>query len=590
MAFDVGSVVAKVKADITDFKKGIDDAKSQATGLGSHLSQIGTGIADFGKKAAVFTGLATAGIVAFGKASVDAYNESNLAYTQQLAVLRSTHNAAGVTLRDLREQAAALQNVTMFSDDAVAAGQNLLLTFTSIKGDVFKSATETILDMSQALGQDLKSSAIQLGKALNDPIQGVTALRRVGVSFNEEQLKQIETMQKSGDIMGAQKLILKELQTEFGGSAKAAGETFAGQMEILKNKINDVQETIGGVIATTIQFVGALFGGKGDVEAFAEAISELTGIDLSQAQSIGNFISGVVDRLKAFGEWIAANKDLVMTFLTGLAIAFGALMVIGTITALITALTNPITLVVAAITLLYTAWQTNFLGIRDATQFVVDALMILFNNVLMPIISAVKNFVVEHWNLIKTSTQFTFDLIVGIIKIAFNIISGVFLVMLNLLTGNWAGAWEVIKDKAANIWEVIKNIFNSAKNFIGAWGEEVKQRLIQPFEDAWNKIQDTVRKIKDALDFTKRHSPSIMDVLNRSVDLVNKAFGDLEIPTIPTPQLAVSGIGGGSTSSQQINITIPLDGAIVGDLTQASEFAEKIGDTIIKKLQGNIRF
>jgi hypothetical protein len=100
--------------------------------------------------------------------------------------------------------------------------------------------------MSQALGQDLKSSAIQLGKALQDPIEGVTALRRVGVNFTDEQKNMIEALVKSGKLEEAQTFILKELQTEFGGSARAAGQTFAGQLEILKNGLGNVKETIGG--------------------------------------------------------------------------------------------------------------------------------------------------------------------------------------------------------------------------------------------------------------------------------------------------------------------------------------------------------
>jgi hypothetical protein len=52
--------------------------------------------------------------------------------------------------------------------------------------------------MSVALGQDMSASAIQLGKALNDPIKGVTALQKVGVSFTQSQKDQIATLVESG--------------------------------------------------------------------------------------------------------------------------------------------------------------------------------------------------------------------------------------------------------------------------------------------------------------------------------------------------------------------------------------------------------
>lgn len=78
------------------------------------------------------------------------------------------------------------------------------------------------LDMATAMNGGLKPSAeqlsnqaIQLGKALNDPIIGMGALRKVGVAFTEAQKEQIKTLQESGDLMGAQKIILNELGNEF---------------------------------------------------------------------------------------------------------------------------------------------------------------------------------------------------------------------------------------------------------------------------------------------------------------------------------------------------------------------------------------
>src|SRR3989304_7377426 len=102
--------------------------------------------------------------------------------------------------------------VTRFGDEAILSGENMLLTFTNIGKDVFPEATEVMLDMSQALGQDIKSSAIQLGKALQDPIQGVTALRRGGGNFTEDQQKMIESMGEAGDLLGGHKVIFPEVQ------------------------------------------------------------------------------------------------------------------------------------------------------------------------------------------------------------------------------------------------------------------------------------------------------------------------------------------------------------------------------------------
>jgi hypothetical protein len=132
----------------------------------------------------------------------------------------------------------------------------VLATFTSIKGVNFDDATSAILDVSQALGQDLQSSTIQIGKALNDPINGITALSRVGVSFTDQQKEQIKAMQDVGDMAGAQQVILAELNKEFGGSAAAAVNTYAGQMKVLDEQFNDVKQSVGEALLPILTELG----------------------------------------------------------------------------------------------------------------------------------------------------------------------------------------------------------------------------------------------------------------------------------------------------------------------------------------------
>ncbi|HEX2910386.1 MAG TPA: phage tail length tape measure family protein [Chloroflexia bacterium] len=189
--------------------------------------------------------------------AISAYEESEKVGQQLNAVLASTKGVAGVTADEVLRLSTALQQQSTFDDEAITGAQNLLLTFTNIGKNIFPQATKTVLDMSVALGQDLKSSSIQLGKALQDPILGITALRRVGVNFNDQQQETIKNLVESGHLFEAQKLILQELGTEFGGSALAQAQTFSGQMAILKHNIGDVQETIGkGLLDTLNQMTG----------------------------------------------------------------------------------------------------------------------------------------------------------------------------------------------------------------------------------------------------------------------------------------------------------------------------------------------
>ena len=164
--------------------------------------------------------------------------------------LKATGNAAGFTARQLLKQAAALQKVTRFGDETITAMQTMLLTFKNIRGDEFKRATEAALDMATAEASvsgravDLTAVSIRLGKALNDPILGLTALARVGVDFTETQKSMIKEMVRVGNVAGAQQVILKELENQFGGMSRDV-DTASGALKQMWNALSDVAEKIG---------------------------------------------------------------------------------------------------------------------------------------------------------------------------------------------------------------------------------------------------------------------------------------------------------------------------------------------------------
>jgi len=232
---------ANIKAVIT----AEDRASATLKNFGDNASTMGNKIKNGLKIAAVATAAAGAAAIAFGVSSVKSYQESENALAQLNAVLKSTKGVAGVTSKSAIDLANSLQLTTKYSDESVLSAENLLLTFTKIGKDIFPQATKTVLDMSTALGQDTKASAIQLGKALQDPILGITALRRVGVNFSADQKEVVKNLVETGRSAEAQRLILKELNTEFGGSASAAANTFSGKLEILKNQFDEVKESIG---------------------------------------------------------------------------------------------------------------------------------------------------------------------------------------------------------------------------------------------------------------------------------------------------------------------------------------------------------
>ena len=234
-------IAVEIVGDASSLERAFKKSAKSADQFNGQIAKTGKGRKAFGgltKGVGLVSGaLGVGGLASAAQAAFTEMGDAQKVSAQTAAALKSTGGAANVTAKDMDKLSTSLMNKSGVDDEAIKSSQNLLLTFTKVRNetgkgnDIFNQATGTILDMSTALGQDTKSSAIQLGKALNDPVKGITALSRVGVSFTAGQKKQIKAMVEAGDTMGAQKLILAELNKEFGGSAEAAGNTLARQAE-----------------------------------------------------------------------------------------------------------------------------------------------------------------------------------------------------------------------------------------------------------------------------------------------------------------------------------------------------------------------
>jgi hypothetical protein len=202
--------------------------------------------------AAAFGGAA---LVAGIKSVTDEAREAAVVGKITEARLKSTGGVANVTARQIEGLATALSNKVGVDDEAIQSGMNLMLTFKGVRNeagrgnDIFNQATKTAVDLAAGMNngkvsiEGLKTANIQLGKALEDPIKGITALRRSGVSFTAQQREQIKTLVESGDVLGAQKIILKAVNDQFGGTAAAsadAGKRFSVFVGNLKEQIGTV--------------------------------------------------------------------------------------------------------------------------------------------------------------------------------------------------------------------------------------------------------------------------------------------------------------------------------------------------------------
>jgi hypothetical protein len=240
-------VAKKIEVQIVGDADSLHRALSKVQGS---TSKFGSVLGGAFKVGAVAAGGALLGLGYAAKRGIDEFNQSQAVAAQLAAVLKSTGGAANVTAKHVDKLATSLSLMSGVDDEVIGAGENLLLTFRNVRNeagkgnDIFDQTTKATLDLSVAMGEDLHTATIQVGKALNDPIKGLTSLSRIGVTFTDKQKALITSLVDSGHAMKAQKIILGELTAEFGGSAKAAGETMAGQMNKLKNAFDEAAGSI----------------------------------------------------------------------------------------------------------------------------------------------------------------------------------------------------------------------------------------------------------------------------------------------------------------------------------------------------------
>lgn len=215
------------------------------------------------------------------------------------ATLKTTGGTVGFTSKQLQDMASELQNVSTYGDeDILQKVTNNLLTFGNVVGPVFQRAQKAALNLSAVLGQDLQSSSIQLGKALNDPILGITALSRVGIAFTQQQKDQIKTLVKSGETMKAQGVILQEIEKFYGKAAEAARKTSQGAIIAASNDIGDAFEAIGKDLAPIVVTVA---NGFSDMAKAFQSLTPETRKFVTAITLLGAALSAVAGALSFFG-------------------------------------------------------------------------------------------------------------------------------------------------------------------------------------------------------------------------------------------------------------------------------------------------
>ena len=193
--------------------------------------------------------------IAFFKNCTTETGNAEIQLTKLNTALKSTGNFTQETSDGLVKYAESLQTMTAFEDDAIVGVEAMLATF-KLSKDEIEVATQAVLDLATATGQDLQSAAILMGKAM---VGETGTLKRYGIMVDENKLA-----------TQGWKAVIDEINVEFGGQALAKGETYSGMLERMKNNIGNLKETIGGAFLPVLKEMMDKFTAGGGFEKLQE--------------------------------------------------------------------------------------------------------------------------------------------------------------------------------------------------------------------------------------------------------------------------------------------------------------------------------
>lgn len=608
MALQAGAVVAKFKADITDLKSGVSQAKGVVNDLKSHTDRLGdsfkTSFTGFMNTAKIAGAVASGAFALFAKSSIDAKSELDKAIISldiiaerfghsgkeagKLAVtlgkeLRIGTASASDSLQNLIKSGLNLDQASdllrRFTNEAMTGKSNSIDLATAVNNLSFafatgNSALGNMSGISENWSDITEKGATIMGKwnGKANEQAGITPQLAEQIKAYEASLKSQGKTLDANDAEQAKYIGLLQLTNLTMGSSARFQGTYADNMAQLSLKINDLKIALGTLLQNALNPLVAWFANSGIMDNMArfitvvgnlgatiagifqgqdlraeleEALSFFTNDDWGKASLIADYIYMFVDALKAIGEWIVANQESVLMFLKGMGIALGALLIIGTIIGLLNLLFNPITLIVLAVGALFVAWQNNFLGIRDITDTIVQFVIAIFQYL--------QGWWKEWGNDVMNYINSVWNIIKGIFQTATGIIMMILGVFIGLMTGDWKKAGEIIKNGAKQTWDGIVNLISGAFNLIMSALQAFIANFTNKLDGLFNKAREIGGKIKDALmqmNPFHHNSPSLVELVQRGTSIIEAKYADLAdtINSLNVHQGVLDLAGGGNVA------------------------------------------
>lgn len=298
-----GEVRITITGDESGWKRSLDRADDHLTQFAGKVSGIGGRLSGafssfIGNLGAIGVDRAISGIASMAGDALDEAEEAAKVSRVTGQLVKQTGADAWTSADQIDALSSRLSNLTAVDDEVIAQGANVLLTFKDVRNevgkgnDIFDRATASGLDLSAVMGGDLVGANKMLGKALNDPERGITALTRAGVNFSDQQKEQIRTLVESGDKLSAQKLILQEIEGQVGGTAEASA-TATDKMKVMWG---NVEEQLGTAVLPLLDKVGGFL---------ADRLPPLIDFVTDKVGNIGSAIASLVE-----GDFAGAGVDI----------------------------------------------------------------------------------------------------------------------------------------------------------------------------------------------------------------------------------------------------------------------------------------
>lgn len=532
----VMSALLQIKANVSGAAS-IDKLGKSLGGVQSRASSLSKGLGGLATSAGAVTSALTA--IAAGGALKGVMDTFGGYQADIMALERGLQNLGGNApqhLEPLKQLASDLGEQTLFNEEDFNKGFGLLTSFGNIGVDQYERVARAASDVAQISGTDVSSALMQMAKALNAPSQGVSALGRSGIQFTDAQKEMIKSMEEAGNVAGAQELIFKELEKQYGGASLAAAGGFAGAMDTLGEKFYDVQKALGplleagltpliGLLTATADIIGnqiiPVFNNlPGPLKTVVGLVTTLSVGLIALAPVLGIITPGLVQ----LGAVLGGLK--IGAMLTGLVGTIGSLIgaltggggLLAAIAAVFTGPVGWIALLVGAGVAIY-AFRDQIGGALKAIgQFFVDGF-----NAIGDILKAAGQAYLDYY--VKPVLGFAQSMWDGIVNL-FNTLQQAF------LDTFVTPAIEL----AQRAWDGIVDIFNRLPDAIKAPFIAVSQMI----QNVWNGI----------LTFVTNSLNSFIKKVNAAINLANKlpSISIPNIPLVPGPQQqAPSFAGGGYT-------------------------------------------